>query len=148
MELSLETLKQNGAFAKSRVVKRDIKWLNDNGEEFTATVYIRPQSFVSAVALSSIMAKGLCPDTLTAEIVASIVTEQGKPIFTVEDLIGNDEHGPLCDGLGMALWHAIYEVNRLGDIADPKTSALTTNSGVTSSSQALAEEVSKKPSTT
>lgn len=148
MEFNLESLKQAGAFTKARAVEREISWVNDEGQEFKATIYVRPQSFVSAVALSSIMAKGVCPDTLTGEIVAGIVDKEGKPIFTVEDLAGNDEHGPICDGLGTALWFAIYEVNRLGEIADPKASALTTSSGATSHSPASAEEVSSKPSET
>jgi hypothetical protein len=140
MDFNLESLKQAGAFTKSRVIEREINWLNDEGKEFSATIYIRPQSFVSAVALSSIMAKGVCPDKLTGEIAASIVDKDGNPIFSVEDLTGNEDHGPICDGLGVVLWHAIYEVNRLGDIADPKASALTTSSGATSSSQGSVDE--------
>ncbi len=147
MELTLDSIKQAGGFTKSRAVKREIKWLNDEGKEFNATVYVRPQSFVSAVALSGSLAAG-CPDQLTAEIVAGIVDESGKPIFTVEDLVGNEEHGPLCDGLGMALWYEIHTVNRLGEIADPKTSALTMSSGATSPSQELVDEPSKSHSET
>lgn len=147
MKLSVDSLKQSGSFAKAKTIEKEITWLNDEGKEFKAAIYVRPQSFISAVALTAAMAKG-CPDNLTGEIAASIVDEAGAPLFTVEDLAGNDEHGPICDGLGLALWHAVYEVNQLGKIADPKTSALTTNSGATSSSQASAEAPSSKPSKT
>jgi len=144
MEFNLETLKSSGAFTRAKVIPKEITWLNDAGKEFTATVGVRPMSFVTAMAVRDAMAKG-SPDILTAEISAGIVDLQtGNPIFTLSDLAGNEEHGPICDGLGLALWYAIYEVNNLGELPDPKTSALTTNSGATSSSPASAEKPSRK----
>jgi hypothetical protein len=58
----------------------------------------------------------------------------------MEDIMGNDKHGPICESLGMALLAAIWDVNGLGKKPDPKQSATTTSSGA---SLSLPESVEK-----
>ncbi|MCC3720524.1 phage tail assembly chaperone family protein, TAC [Rouxiella badensis] len=111
MKLSLETLKKSGAFT-GRPVEKLITWkLGD--EEFTATVFVRPEGFHSAMSgLRSLNGQ----DTIAGRIAASICDEEGKPIFTAEDITGeaDEARGALDGNLAVALLVAIHEVNELG----------------------------------
>lgn len=146
MELSVASLIQSGSYSPVKPERREISWINQNGETCTAAVFIRKKSFLTANIEAKNYNSGI--DSLTSRIVSSIVDEHGKPLFEVDDILGNDAHGPICDSLGMALTGAINEVNGFGLKPDPKALPPTTNSGTNSSSQALADEPSKKPSKT
>ncbi|MGI2095456.1 phage tail assembly chaperone family protein, TAC [Shewanella glacialipiscicola] len=146
MELSVASLIQSGSYSPAKPERREISWVNPNGETCTAAVFIRKKSFATACIESNHYSSGI--GSLTSRIVSSVVDEGGKNLFEIDDIMGNDAHGPICDSLGMALIGAINEVNGFGLKPDPKALPPTTNSGVNSSSQALAEEPSKKPSKT
>lgn len=146
MELSVASLIQSGSFAQAKPERREISWINPNGETHKATVFIRKESFATAQAESSNLNRGT--DWLTARILGSVVNEQGKPLFEADDILGNEAHGPICDSLGYALIGAINEVNGIGLKPDPKALPPTTNSGTSSCSQESADEPSKKPSKT
>ncbi|MGI2152570.1 phage tail assembly chaperone family protein, TAC [Shewanella oncorhynchi] len=146
MELSVASLIQSGSYSPAKPERREISWKNSNGETNKAVVFIRKESF--ATAQSEARNYNLGVDWLTSRIVSSIVDEHGKPLFEVDDILGNDAHGPICDSLGYALIGAINEVNGIGLKPDPKALPPTTSSGTNSSSQALADEPSKKPSKT
>ncbi|MGI2024861.1 phage tail assembly chaperone family protein, TAC [Shewanella glacialipiscicola] len=146
MELSVASLIQSGSYSPAKPERREISWKNSNGETNKAVVFIRKESFATAQAEARNYNLGV--DWLTSRIVSSIVDEHGKPLFEVDDILGNDAHGPICDSLGYALIGAINEVNGIGLKPDPKALPPTTNSGTNSSSQALADEPSKKPSKT
>ncbi|MDL2200664.1 phage tail assembly chaperone family protein, TAC [Halopseudomonas aestusnigri] len=82
MNLNLETLKQTGAFTGAPV-EREITW-KQGAEEFTATVFVRPLSYHSAV--SDVAALAGERDGMAGRIAACICDEQGKPVFTAEDI--------------------------------------------------------------
>ena len=112
MQLSIESLKEVGAFTGAPV-EREITW-NQGEQEFTATVYVRPLSYKSAVSdLQAIAGK---VDGVAGRIAASICDEAGKPVFTVGDITGEADpaRGALDGNLTMALLAVIAEVNQLG----------------------------------
>lgn len=146
MELSVASLIQSGSYSPAKPERREISWTTPNGETHKAIVFIRKESFATAQAEASNYNRGV--DWLTSRIVASVVDEQGKPLFEIDDILGNEAHGPICDSLGFALIGAINEVNGIGLKPDPKTLPPTTNSGTSSCSQESADEPSKKPSKT
>jgi hypothetical protein len=115
MKLTLDSLKESGSFTGAPVEK-EITW--KQGEtELTATVYVRPLSYLSAISdLRAIVGKA---DGVAGRIAASICDEDGKPVFRVEDLTGeaDPERGALDGNLTMALLNVIGEVN------DPKRKA-------------------------
>ncbi|NIG13021.1 phage tail protein [Pantoea sp. Al-1710] len=125
MKLTLDNLKTVGAFT-GRPVEREIEWTQ--GEDtFKATVFIRPLGYQTAT--SDIMAIGGKIDGIAGRIAASICDEDGKPVFTVEDITGeaDPDRGPLDGALTISLLLAIQEVNDLGK----DTSSLKkTSSGV------------------
>ena len=112
MKLSVEALAEVGAFT-GPPIEKEIKW-KQGEDEFTATVFVRPLGYNSAVkeirALSSNM------DAIAQRIASSILDENGAPIFNAEDITGesNPERGPLNSELTMALLHAISEANTKG----------------------------------
>ena len=112
MMLSVDSLADMGAFTGAPV-EREVTW--KQGEtEHTATVFVRPLSYRSAVSdLTAVTSKG---DPVAGRIAASICDEAGKPVFTIGDITGdaNPERGPLSSALTMALLQAIGEVNGLG----------------------------------
>ena len=129
MKLSLESLQQAGAFTGAPV-EREITW-KQGKQELTATVYVRPLSYLAAV--SDLRALAGKEDGVAGRIAASICDEQGKPVFTPEDItdgpIVKDEKGkPVLDSEGMptrtggalsgnltmALLGVIAEVNNMG----------------------------------
>ncbi|MCY1519898.1 Phage tail assembly chaperone, TAC [compost metagenome] len=112
MKLTLETLKQAGAFTGAPV-EREITW-KQGEDELTATVYVRPLSYLSARAdLAALTGKS---DGVAGRIAACICDQEGKPVFTPADITGeaDPERGPLDGNLTMALLGVIGEVNGLG----------------------------------
>lgn len=112
MKLTLETLKQAGAFTGAPV-ERSITW-KQREQELTATVYVRPLSYKSAV--SDLMAGAGRVDGVAGRIAACICDEDGKPVFTPQDITGeaDPERGPLDGSLTVALLSVISEVAGLG----------------------------------
>lgn len=112
MRLTLEALQECGAFTGAPV-KREISWKKGE-QEHTATVYVRPLSYRSAVSdITSAHTKG---DPVAGRIAACICHEDGSPVFTVGDITGDADpaRGPLDGDLTMALLTVIGEVNGLG----------------------------------
>jgi len=112
MSLSLDSLKQAGAFTGAPVEK-EITWKQGEAEH-TMTTYVRPLSFSAAVSdIRSMNGQG---DAVAGRIAASIVDEKGVPVFTPADITGeaDPERGALDGNLTMALLTAISEVNHLG----------------------------------
>src|SRR5690625_4924958 len=112
MNLTLDSLKDMGAFTGAPV-EREITWkIGDN--EHTATVYVRPLSYLSAK--SDLLAMGGKGDAVAGRIAASICDDKGVPVFTPEDITGeaDPDRGPLDGNLTMALLSVIGEVNGMG----------------------------------
>ncbi|SDI07198.1 phage tail assembly chaperone family protein, TAC [Pseudomonas panipatensis] len=150
MQLSIETLKQAGAFT-GRPVRKEITWTQADGDQtFTATVYVRPLGYQTAV--SDVLAAGGKQDSIAGRIAASICDEEGRPVFTVLDIT----HGPLdpealakdpestqrlgaLDGnLSVALLYAIHEVNTTGKMSpSPNSTSSGTKSPARSARQSL-----------
>ena len=110
--LTLDSLKTMGAFTGAPV-EREITWkIGDN--EHTATVYVRPLSYLSAK--SDLLAMGGKGDAVAGRIAASICDADGKPVFTPEDITGeaDPDRGPLDGNLTMALLSLIGEINGMG----------------------------------
>lgn len=112
MQLNLETLVKVGAFTGAPV-ERSITWKQAD-QELTATVYVRPLSYKSAV--SDLMAGAGRADGVAGRIAACICDADGKAVFTPGDITGeaDPERGPLDSNLTMALLGVIGEVNQLG----------------------------------
>jgi len=129
--LNRDLLISSGSYAKLLPESREINWFvaNDDGteKEFSAVIYVRKKSFATISAEAKFSAND---SQLAARIVSSIVDDDGQPIFTIDDIMGSDDHGPICESLGMALLAAIWDVNGMGKKPDPKPSATTTSSGV------------------
>lgn len=132
--LNRDLLVSSGSYAKLLPEQREIQWyvVNEEGveQELSAVVFVRKKSFATISAEAKFSAND---SQLAARIVSSIVDEEGRPVFTIEDIMGNDEHGPICESLGMALLAAIWDVNGMGKKPDPKPSATTTSYGASSS---------------
>jgi hypothetical protein len=138
--LSLESLTQQGAFTGAPL-PREITWESD-GEEYTATVYVRRLSYHAAV--HDVEAAHGRMDGIAGRIAACIVDDKGKPVFTPQDITGeaDPERGALHRNLTLALLAVIGEVNGLGK--SKSRSVTTTSSGTNSSSTASAAEPLKK----
>lgn len=113
MSLSIDSLRQQGAFAAADLVEKSITFHNGT-EDVTLTAFIRPLSYKTAVA--ELAAARVSQDALAARIAASICDKGGSPVFTVGDVTGeaDPERGPLSGELTMALLSAIGEVSGLG----------------------------------
>lgn len=112
MKLTLESLKEHGAFT-GRPVEKEITW-KQGDKELTATVFVRPLGYYTAQA--DILAIGGKVDGVAGRIAASICDETGKPVFTAADITGeaDPERGALDSNLTVALLVAIQQVNNLG----------------------------------
>ena len=112
MDLSITSLTSLGAFTGAPV-ERDITWKHGD-EDVTATVYVRPLSYNSA--LGDIYAARNKGDPVAARIAHSICDKEGKAVFTPEDITGeaDPDRGPLDGALTMALLSVIGEVNGMG----------------------------------
>lgn len=146
MELTLQTLQEAGAFTPAQPVKQEISWVNDKGETVTCDTYIRLKSYATVIDESTLHHQGT--EAVAARIASCIVDKDNKQVFTVKDIIGTAERGPICSGLTMALLGAIASVNGIGELADPKPLPPTTNSGQTLSLPESGAEQSAKPSET
>ncbi|MEX2990327.1 phage tail assembly chaperone family protein, TAC [Serratia fonticola] len=118
MKLNIDSLKAVGAFT-GRPVEKEIKWKQKDIEtqkdvEYEATVFVRPAGYHSATG--GALASSKKQDYTAAYIAALICDEDGKPVFTPEDITGeaDPERGALNSGLSIALMVAIQEVNDLG----------------------------------
>lgn len=114
MNLSIQSLKEMGAFT-GRPVEKEITW-KQGDKDLTATVYVRPLSYKSAVSdLQAISTKG---DAVAGRIAACICDADGKAIFTAEDITGeaDADRGALDGNLTMALLAVISEVTQAGKL--------------------------------
>lgn len=112
MQLSIDSLKAAGAFTGAPV-EREISWKMGEAQH-TATVYVRPLSYISAV--SDLTAGHSKSDPVAGRIAACICDAEGRPVFTPGDITGeaDPERGPLDGNLTMALLTVIAQVNSLG----------------------------------
>ncbi|HCR9764866.1 TPA: phage tail assembly chaperone family protein, TAC [Citrobacter koseri] len=112
MKLTLDTLKQTGAFT-GRPVEKEITW-KQGEQEITATVYVRPMGYHNAV--STVLSAAGKIDGVAGRIASSICDENGNPVFTVADITGeaDPDRGALDGALTVALLVAIQQVNDLG----------------------------------
>lgn len=113
MQLSMESLKEIGAFTGAPV-KKEISW-ESGGTTYEATIYVKLYSYASAVA--ELIAAGTNKDATAAKIAACICDAKGTPIMTAEDVTGeaDPKRGALDGNLTIALMAAIAEVNNLGN---------------------------------
>lgn len=116
MILSKQFALENGGFVSAAPVKKEITWLS-GGEQKVATVFVRLKSYQSVMAE---IQNGLSGNGAAARIASSIVDEDGQPVFSVEDVCGNAEHGPMSESLTVALLTAISEANGLDAAPSPK----------------------------
>lgn len=112
MKLSIDSLKEMGAFSGAPVEK-EVRW-KQGDDELSATVFVRPLSYRSAVA--DIDSHRAGTEAAAGRIAACICDEEGNPVFTVADITGEADPalGPLSHNLTMALLAVIGEVNSLG----------------------------------
>lgn len=131
MELSIDSLKGMGAFT-SAPVEKEIRWVRGD-DEFTATVFVRPLSYRSAV--SDIAAHANNGDAVAGRIASCICDKDGAPVFSAADITGeaDPERGPLDHSLTMALLSVIGEVSGMGK-SQPASSPKSKSSGTNSSS--------------
>lgn len=108
MILNKETLIELGCVT-GELVEREVKF-KINGEQKVVTVFIRPFSYKTAVDEIRAVKNG--DDSVAARIAASICDENGKYVFTPEDINGGEhpENG-FPYNLTMALLKVIGEVN-------------------------------------
>ncbi|MCM6011398.1 phage tail assembly chaperone family protein, TAC [Klebsiella pneumoniae] len=113
MQLTLDTLKETGAFT-GRPVKKEIKWKGRDGKEHKATVFVRPMGYHTTKA--QLLAYNGKSDPVAGSIAAHICDEEGNPIFTEADILGtaSEEYGALDGPIVIALLAVIQEVNELG----------------------------------
>ncbi|NWA25511.1 phage tail assembly chaperone family protein, TAC [Pseudomonas gingeri] len=111
MELSIANLKSSKAFT-SKPVQKEIVWESE-GVEHKFTTFIRPLSYQTAVGD---IASHRGDDFLASRIASSICDADGKAVFTVADLTGeNDpERGAIDAALTNLLLIAIGEVQNAG----------------------------------
>jgi hypothetical protein len=142
MDLSIASLKAAGAFI-APPVKKDITW-HAEGKPQQATVYVLQESFISLTQRWDAQERG---GDLAAQRIASCITDKdGKPVFTVADIVGAPEtgHGPLSAELSVVLLAAIGEVNAVPENALEKKSKPRKSSGTSSSSLGSAGARSQK----
>lgn len=113
MNLSIENLQEMGAFTSTDLVEETVAW-RQNGEDLSATVFIRPLSYLTVVPEAQAGREGTDPNA--ARIAASVCDSSGNPVFTAGDITGeaDPERGPLNYGLTVALLEVISRVNGLG----------------------------------
>ncbi|HBR1533570.1 TPA: phage tail assembly chaperone family protein, TAC [Klebsiella pneumoniae] len=113
MQLTLDTLKETGAFT-GRPVEKEIKWKGRDGKEHIGTVFVRPMGYHST-KVDLLASKGKV-DPIAGRIAAQICDEGGNPIFTEADVLGtaSEKYGALDGPIVIALLVAIQEVSELG----------------------------------
>ncbi|GHC19488.1 phage tail assembly chaperone family protein, TAC [Aidingimonas halophila] len=129
MDLNIDSLRKMGAFAPVGLVKETVEWKQD-GETLSATVYVRPMSYKTAV--SEVVASRENTDPLAARIAASICNEAGEPVFAAGDITGESDpdRGPLNHALTIALLEVIGRASGQGK--SQSRSAKKKNSGTSS----------------
>ena len=85
MQLTLDTLKETGAFT-GRPVEKEIKWKGRDGKEHIATVYVRPMGYHTTKA--ELLAYNGKSDPIAERIAAHICDQDGAPVFTAADILG------------------------------------------------------------
>jgi len=98
------------AFTGAPVLKT-LEWVSLDGAKHTGDVFVRQASYVTVTEQWGANNSG--KDGTAARIANMIVDESGAPIFTIEDITGTPEQGPLCEALTIALLNAISEVNKV-----------------------------------
>lgn len=112
MQLTIESLKEKGAFTGAPVEK-EVSW-KQGEQEFTSTVFVRPLAYQSAV--NDVLAGRNKGDAVAGRIAACICDAEGHPVFSIGDITGtaDPERGALDGNLTMALLVVIGEVHNLG----------------------------------
>ncbi|VFT21583.1 Uncharacterised protein [Klebsiella pneumoniae] len=85
MQLTLDTLKETGAFT-GRPVEKEIKWKGRDGKEHIATVYVRPMGYHTTKA--ELLAYNGKSDPIAERIAAHICDQDGAPVFTRLTFLG------------------------------------------------------------
>ncbi|GHB30456.1 phage tail assembly chaperone family protein, TAC [Salinicola rhizosphaerae] len=140
MKLTVDNLKTAGAFTGAPVEKT-ITW-KQGDDEFTATTFVRPMSYHSAVSdIAAVRGGG---DVVASRIAACICDAEGNPVFSVADITGeaDPERGALNGALTMELVRVISEVTGLGK--NRTSSTASPSSSTNSSSTASVARRSKK----
>jgi hypothetical protein len=119
-QLTLQSLQESGSFA-GPPVKREIEWVNPEGESFKADVWVRRASYHTITDTWKQAAEN--QEHLAARIAAMTCKEDGSAIFRIEDILGSATHGPICDTLFFALITVVNDVNS-GKKSPQKTSGL------------------------
>ena len=138
-DLTLDVLQTRGGFTGGPV-RREVQWTHE-GEEVSATVWIRPMSYRTASRDLTTLSKG--GDLIAHRLALCVCHEDGTPVFRVSDITGLDENGypitvkdddgnevergPINRELADALMLLVSEVSGLGKMA--KTSTQKTSSG-------------------
>lgn len=117
-QLTLKSLTESGSFA-GPPVKREIEWVNPEGEKFTADIWVRMASY-HTITHTWKAAEG-SQEHLAARIATMVCDEEGAPVFTLQDIIGTEHRGAICDTLFLALITAVNEA-QTAKSKPPKTS--------------------------
>ncbi|HAT42353.1 MAG TPA: phage tail protein [Rheinheimera sp.] len=116
MILTKQMAVESGGFVSAAPIKKTVTWLS-GGKSHEADVFVRLKSYQSVMAE---IQNGASGNGAAARIASSIVDETGQPVFTVDDITGNAEHGPMSESLTVALLTAISEANGLDVAPGPK----------------------------
>lgn len=109
--LNLKDLVAGGAFVSTAepYVKTTVQWVNEDGEDFEADVWVRRESYHTVtVTWREAAERG---DHLAARMAAVICDENGAAIFSIDDILGTETKGPMIASLFLALLNATNEVN-------------------------------------
>lgn len=128
-------LEAMGGFVSDKPVLKNVKWINEEGEELSADVFVVHMPIGEVRAMGDGSNRDIVLDSIARAIRFS--DEHGEP--TVK--LSYDRAAQLKPSLAYALLTAITEVNNPAE----KKSTPTPNSSVSSSSTVSAEEPSQKP---
>lgn len=117
-QLTLQSLQDSASFAGAPV-KREIEWHNLDGELLKAHIFVRQGSY-HTITHTWKAAEGN-QEHLAARIATMVCGEDGGPLFSIQDILGSESRGPICDTLFLALITAVNEVN-MGKKSPQKTS--------------------------
>lgn len=132
----IAALRAAGGLRELDPVKVEVDWKNDEGEDFTFDVWIKPMAFGTSLDLQ----KFDDPKNLASAIAAFVLMEDE---FGNQMPIDFETARSFHAGLGLALIGAFNKVN-----TPRKNSQPPTNSSANSSSTESAAEPSQKPETT
>lgn len=131
----ISELQALGAFA-GQPEKRDVTF-DVNGEPKTLTFYIRKAAYNTVTTQWRPENQG--KDAIALRLASYVCDEKGDAVFTVEDITGTAERGPLIETLTIALFAAIGQVNGITESGDEEKKE-STSSGTNSSAEESAEE--------